>query len=133
LLGNLQTLFSGINPQNAAQLLPVTQGLPCDSYTPMVTQIAPAIAQTYNAAISETQQSMTELQGENFTTAAANVQAPFELAATQADGQVGLAIVQELQLVRAQLGALTMVEAADKLHQLDATVRPEMPRQGGGC
>src|SRR6516162_887348 len=42
LLGNqAQTLFSGINPQNAAQLMPVTQGLPCDSYTPMVTQIAP--------------------------------------------------------------------------------------------
>jgi hypothetical protein len=126
-------LFSGINPQNAAQLMPVTQGLPCDSYTPMVTQIAPALMQTYEAAISETQQLTTELQGENFSTAAANVQAPFELAATQADGQVGLAIVQELQLMRAQLAALTMVIATDDLHQLDAAVRPTMPRQGGGC
>jgi hypothetical protein len=61
------------------------------------------------------------------------VQAPFELAATQADGQVGLAIVQELQLMRAQLAALTMVIATDDLHQLDAAVRPTMPRQGGGC
>jgi len=133
LLGSLPTLFSGINSQNTAQLLPVTQGLPCDSYTPMITQIAPALAQTYNAAISETQQLTTELQGENFSTPAANVQAPFELGATQANGQVGLAIVQELQLMRAQLAALTMVVATDKLHELDTTVRPTMPRQGGGC
>jgi hypothetical protein len=133
LLGNVSTLFSGINPQNAAQLMPVTQGLPCDSFTPMTTQIAPALAQTYNAAISETQQLMTELQGENFTTLAANVQAPAELAATQAVGQVGLVIVQELQLLRAQEAAHTMVDATDHLHQLDATVRPEMPRAGAGC
>ncbi len=130
LLGNLQTLFSGINSQNAAQMLPVTQGLPCDSYTPMVTQIAPALAQTYNAAISETQQLVTELQNENFSTLAANVQAPAELAATQAVGQVGLAIVQELQLLRAQEAAHTMVDATDHLHQLDAAVRAIMPRQG---
>jgi hypothetical protein len=41
--------------------------------------------------------------------------------------------VQELQLMRAQLAALTMVIATDDLHQLDAAVRPTMPRQGGGC
>jgi len=133
LLGNVSTLFSGINPQNTAQLLPVTQGLPCDSYTPLTTQIAPALAQTYNAAIAETQQLMTELQGENFTTLAANVQAPAELAATQAVGQVGLAIVQELQLLRAQEAAHTMVDATDHLHELDANVRTLMPRAGGGC
>ena len=133
LLGNLPTLFSGINPQNAAQLMPVTQGLPCDSYTPMTTQIAPALMQTYTAAIAETQQLTTELQGENFSTLAANIQAPAELAATQANGQVLLTIVQELQLTRAQLAALTMVVATDRLHELDSTVRPEMPRAGGGC
>jgi len=133
LLGNLSTLFSGINSQNAAQLLPVTQGLPCDSFTPMTTQVAPALMQTYESAMAETQQLTTELQSENFSTPAANVQAPFELGATQANGQVGLAIVQELQLMRAQLAALTMVVATDKLHELDTTVRPTMPRQGGGC
>jgi hypothetical protein len=134
LLGNqAQTLFSGINPQNAAQLMPVTQGLPCDSYTPMVTQIAPALTQTYQAAISNTQQLMTELQGEDFSQIAANVQAPAELAATQGNGQASMTIVQELRLIRAQLGALTMVVATDKLHELDANVRPTMPRQGGGC
>ncbi len=133
LLGNVSTLFSGINPQNATQLLPVTQGLPCDSYTPMTTQIAPALAQTYNAAIAETQQLTAELQGENFSTLAANVQAPAELAATQAVGQVGLVIVQELQLLRAQEAAHTMVDATDHLHQLDGEVRDKMPRQGGGC
>lgn len=133
LLGTLPTLFSRINSQNDTQMFPVTQGLPCDSYTPMVTQIAPALMQTYEAAISETQQLTTELQGENFSTPAANVQAPFELGATQANGQVGLAIVQELQLMRAQLAVLTMVEATDKLHQLDATVRIKMPRSGSGC
>jgi hypothetical protein len=133
LLGNTQTLFAGTNSQNATQLFPVTQGLPCDSYTPMTTQIAPALMQTYVAAISETQQLTTELQGEDFSGMAANVQAPAELAATQAVGQVGLAIVQELQLERAQLATLTMVVASDKLHQLDAVVRPTMPRQGGGC
>jgi hypothetical protein len=134
LLGNqAQTLFSGVNPQNATQLMPVTQGLPCDSYTPMTTQIAPALMQTYQAAISNTQQLMTELQGEDFSQIAANVQAPAELAATQSVGQVGLAIIRELQLTRAQLGALTMVIATDDLHQLDAVVRPTMPRSGGGC
>jgi hypothetical protein len=134
LLGNLsKQLFNGINPQTAAQLMPVTQGLPCDSYTPMTTEIAPALAYTYNTAISQTQQLITELQGEDFTGIAANVQAPAELAATQANGQVGLAIVQELQLMRAQLAALTMIVATDKLHQLDSEVRPTMPRLGGGC
>jgi hypothetical protein len=113
--------------------MPVTQGLPCDSYTPMTTEIAPALAYTYNTAISQTQQLTTELQGEDFTGIAANVQAPAELAATQANGQVGLAIVQELQLMRAQLAALTMIVATDKLHQLDSEVRPTMPRLGGGC
>jgi hypothetical protein len=133
LLNGLPTLFSGINSQNDAQLMPVTQGLPCDSYTPMVTQTAPALMQTYTAAISETQQLTTELQGENFSTLAANIQAPAELAATQANGQVLLTIVQELQLTRAQLAALTMVVATDRLHELDSTVRAEMPRAGGGC
>ena len=133
LLGNVNQLFSGINQQNAAQLMPVTQGLPCDSYTPMITQTAPALMQTYTAAISETQQLTTELQGEDFSTLAANIQAPAELAATQANGQVGMAIVTELRLMRAQLAALTMVVATDRLHELDATVRPEMPRAGGGC
>jgi hypothetical protein len=134
LLGNqVQTLFGSINTQNATQLMPVTQGLPCDSYTPMVTQIAPALMQTYQAAISDTQQLMTELQGEDFSQIAANVQAPAELASTQANGQALLAVVQELRLMRAQLGALTMVVAIDKLHQLDAIVRPTIPRSGGGC
>jgi hypothetical protein len=134
LIGNLnQTLFSGINSQNATQLMPVTQGLPCDSYTPMTTQIAPALAQTYNAAISTTQQLMTELQGEDFSGIAANVQAPFQLASTQGGGQASVGILHELQLMRVQLGVLTMVIATDKLHELDATVRPLMPRQGSGC
>jgi hypothetical protein len=133
LLDTLPSLYGGINSQNASQLLPVTQGLPCDSYTPMVTQIAPALAQTYNAAISETQQLTTELQSEDFSAIAANVQAPAELAATQGVGQAVMALVQETRLMRAQLGALTMVVATDELHQLDAVVRPTMPRQGGGC
>lgn len=133
LLGNIQTLFSAINSQTATQLMPVTQGLPCDSYTPMTTEIAPALAQTYNAAISETQQLTTELQGEDFSGIAANVQAPAELAATQANGQALVAILQELRLMRAQLAALTIVVATDKLHELDANVRPLMPRQGSGC
>jgi hypothetical protein len=134
LLGNLnQTLFSGINSQNAAQLMPVTQGLPCDSYDPLVSTIAPTLAQTYEAAISETQQLTTELQGENFSGIAANIQAPAELASTQGNGQASMAIVQELQLMRAQLAALTMVIATDDLHQLDTTVRPLLPRTGGGC
>jgi hypothetical protein len=134
LLGNqTQTLFSGVNTQNALQLMPVTQGLPCDSYTPMTTQTAPALMQTYESAISNTQQLMTELQGEDFSAIAANVQAPAELAATQGVGQAVVAVAKELQLMRAQLGALTMVVATDKLHQLDSNVRPIMPRQGGGC
>jgi hypothetical protein len=134
LLSNInQTLFSGVNPQNAAELMPVTQGLPCDSYTPMTTQIAPALMNTYESAISETQQLTSELQSENFTTIAANVQAPAALAATQGVGQAVMTLVQEMQLMRAQLAALTMVIATDDLHQLDTTVRAEMPRQGGGC
>jgi hypothetical protein len=128
-----QAMFGGLNPQNDAQLLPVTQGLPCDSYTPMTTQIAPALAQTYKAAISNTQQMMTELQNENFSQIANNVQAPAQLAATQGTGQAMLAVVQELQLMRAQMAQLTTVVATNALYQLDATVRPSMPRQGGGC
>jgi hypothetical protein len=134
LLGNLtQTLFSGINTQNAAQIMPVTQGLPCDSYTPMVTQIAPALMNTYEGAISETQQLTIELQGENFSTLAASINAPAELAATQAVGQAVMTLIQETQLERAQLASLTMIEATDKLHQLDTETRMQMPRQGGGC
>lgn len=131
LLGNQnQKLFSGINANNASNILPVTQGLPCDSYTPMVTQIAPALMRTYTSAISNTQDLMAELQSEDFSGIAANVQAPAELAATQADGQVGMAIVKELQLMRAQLAALTMVIATDDLHQLDSNIRSKMERQG---
>jgi len=134
LLGHLnQQLFSGLNSQNATQILPVTKGLPCDSYDPMITTIAPMLQQTYSAAISTTQQLMTQLQAEDFTTLAANVQAPAELAATQANGQVLLQIVKELQLLRAQDAATTLVLATDDLHQLDTTVRATMPRQGGGC
>jgi hypothetical protein len=134
LLGNLtQTIFKGVNPTNAAELLPVTQGLPCDSYDPMVSQIAPALALTYNGAISETQQLTTELQGEDFSLIAANVSAPAELAATQGVGQAVMALVQEMQLMRAQMATLTMVIATNALHQLDSNVRPVMPRQGGGC
>ena len=125
-----QQLFSGINPQNVAQLLPVTQGLPCDSYDPMISQIAPALMNTYESAISVTQQLTTELQNEDFSTLAANVQVPAELAATQANGQVLLQIVKELQLLRAQEAANTMVNATDHLHELDANVRAMMPRQG---
>jgi hypothetical protein len=134
LLGDTtQTLFSGINPANAAKLLPVTQGLPCDSYDPMVREIAPALALTYNGAISETQQLTTELQNEDFSSIAGNIQAPAELAATQGVGQAVMTLVQEMRLMRAQMAALTMVVATDKLHHLDATVRPLMPRQGAGC
>jgi hypothetical protein len=134
LLGNLtQTIFKGVNPANAAELLPVTQGLPCDSYDPMVSQIAPALALTYNGAISETQQLTTELQGEDFSLIAANVSAPAELAATQGVGQAVMALVQETRLMRAQMATLTMVIATNALHQLDSNVRPIMPRQGGGC
>jgi hypothetical protein len=129
LLGNLN-LFSGVNPQNATQLMPVTQGLPCDSYTPMVTAIAPTIQQTYLSAISATQQLTTELQSEDFSTLATNIQAPAMLAATQANGQVLLQIVTELQLLRAQEAANTLVNATDHLHQLDVEVRAAMPRQG---
>jgi hypothetical protein len=130
LLGNLSTLFNNINPSNVAQIFPVTQGLPCDSYTPMVNQIAPALMNTYETAISETQQLTTELQNEDFSTLAANVQAPAELAATQANGQVGLAIIKELQLLRAQEATTAMVLATDRLHELDSIVRARMPRQG---
>jgi hypothetical protein len=130
---DLSTLFASINPQTETQLFPVTQGLPCDSYTPMVTKIAPALMHTYEAAMDETQQLTAELKTENFSTLAANIQAPAELAATQANGQVLLVIVQELQLTRAQLGALTMVVATDRLHELDAIVRLRMQREGAGC
>jgi len=128
-----QALFSGVNSQNDSELLPVTQGLPCDSYTPMVTQIAPALRNTYLGAIAVAQQQETELQGEDFTTIASNMQAPAELAATQGVGQGTLAIVQELRLLRQQMDTLILVIAVDKLHQLDANVRSKMPRQGGGC
>jgi hypothetical protein len=130
-----QALFNGngVNSANAATLMPVTQGLPCDSYDPMVTQIAPALAQTYEAAISNTQQLMTELTNEDFAADAANLQAPYQLGSNQANGQILLDILKELQLTRAQLAALTMTTATDKLHQLDTDVRPTMPRQGGGC
>jgi hypothetical protein len=128
-----QALFAGVNSQNDTTLMPVTEGLPCDSYTPMTTQIAPALMQTFTAAISTTQQLMTELQTENSDALAASVQAPAQLAATQAVGQGQLAIIQELRLIRAQLATLTMVVATDALHQLDANVRSQMPRQGAGC
>jgi hypothetical protein len=134
LLGNItQTIFSGINPANSGALLPVTQGLPCDSYDPMISTIAPTIARTYNGAISETEQLTTELSAEDFSAIAANVQAPAELAATQGVGQAVMALVQEMRLMRAQMAALTMVIATDRLHQLDSTVRSMMPRQGAGC
>ena len=126
-------MFSGINPQNASTILPVTQGLPCDSYTPMVTQTAPTLQTTYVAALTNTQQLMTELQNENFSTNSANVLAPAELGSTQAGGQVGLEIVKQLQLLRVQMAQLTLVIATDRLHELDTAVRPRMIRTGGGC
>ena len=82
--------------------MPVTQGLPCDSYTPMTTEIAPALMNTYEGAISETQQLTTELQGEDFTALAASVNAPAQLAATQAVGQAMVTVIQGTQLERAQ-------------------------------
>lgn len=125
-----QSLFAGVNPQNDATLMPVTQGLPCDSYDYMVGTVAPALMKTYINAISIAQQQENELAGEDFSTIASNIQAPEELAATQGVGQAVLAAVGELQLIRQQLDTLIMVSATENLHRLDSSVRALMPR---GC
>lgn len=129
-----QALFSGIDSHNDTTLLPVTDALPCDSYTPMHDDIAPALMRTYEGAIANTQALVTELEAEDFTPISLNIQAPYELVATQGIGQALLAIVQELQLLRAQEAAHTMVDATDHLHQLDSVMRSLIPRdQSGGC
>lgn len=128
-----QVLFAGVNPQNDATLLPVTTPLPCDSYTPMVNTIAPAVASTYYGALQVVQNQENELQGENFTTIATDIQAPAELASTQGSGQAGLTIVQELQLLRQSIDTLVQVVATAELQKLDANVRSKMPRAGADC
>ena len=127
-----QALWGGINAQNAGQLMPVTQGLPCISNDLML-QIAATLAHTYQSVIADTQQQMTELESEDFSTIAANLQAPALLAVMQGVGQAVLADVQEHQYERQQLATLTLVVTADKLHQLDANVRSKLPREGTGC
>jgi hypothetical protein len=123
---------TGVNGQNVNELLPVTQGLPCDSYDHML-KVASALQQTYLSVMATTQGLANQLQGENLAQIAANVQAPAELAATQGVGQAVLALMQEVRMERAQLAALTMIVAVDRLHELDANVRAKMPRQGQGC
>ena len=123
---------TGVNGQDVNELLPVTQGLPCDSYDQML-KVATALQQTYLSAMATTQGLANQLQGEDLTQIAANVQAPAELAATQGVGQAVLALIQEVRMERAQLATLTMVIAVDRLHELDANVRARMPRQGQGC
>lgn len=128
-----QSLFQGVTTQNASTLMPVTTPLPCDSYTPMISQIAPALMNTYMGALNVAQQQETELQGEDFTTIAGNLQSPAELAATQGAGEAMLALVQQMRLLRQQMDTLIQVIATDKLHQLDSNVRALMPRHGSGC
>jgi hypothetical protein len=131
-------IFSGISTQNAAELLPVTEPLPCDSYTPMINDIAPALQSTYMGALEVAQGQEAELVGEDFSGIAANLTAsaspPSLLAATQAVGQATLTTAQEIQLLRQSINTLIVVIATDKLHQLDANVRSKMPRdESGGC
>ena len=128
------TLFAGVNAQNASELMPVVEPLPCDSYDPMINDIAPALMTTYLGALGVAQQQESEVQGEDFTTIAANIQTPAQLAAIQGVGQATLAVAQELQLLRQAVDTLIVVIATDKLHQLDSVVRSRMPRgQDGGC
>jgi len=127
-------LFGGVNAQNASELMPVVEPLPCDSYDPMITDIAPALMNTYLGALTVAQQQESEVQSEDFTTIAANIQTPAQLAAIQGVGQATLAVAQELEMLRQAVDTLIVVEATDKLHQLDANVRSKMPRgQDGGC
>jgi hypothetical protein len=133
-------IFAGVNAQNASDLMPVTEPLPCDSYDPMINDIAPALANTYMGALEVAQGQEAELVGEDFSgiaanlTASANPAAPSLLAATQAGAQASLTVAQEIQLLRQSVNALIVVLAVDKLHQLDANVRSKMPRdESGGC
>jgi hypothetical protein len=122
-----QGLFSGVTSQNAAQLMPVTQGLPCNSQAVMVS-VSTAAMQTYESALSDTAQQMTELQGEDFSAIAAAIQTPEVLAVLQGIGEAVLAEVQETQNLRQQLATLTTVVATNKLQELDANVRSKLPR-----
>ena len=122
-----QVLLSGVNPQNTAQLMPVTQGLPCDSQAVMLS-VASATAKTYQAALANTQQQLSELQGEDFSVISANIQSPAVLSTLQGIGQGILAMAQEQQLTRQQLAILTTVIATDRLQALDAIVRSRLPR-----
>jgi hypothetical protein len=129
-----EILFGGVNAQNANELMPVTEPLPCNSYDPMINDIAPALMNTYLGALTVAQQQESEVQSEDFTTIAANIQTPAQLAAIQGVGQATLAVAQELQLLRQAVDTLVVVIATDKLHQLDSVVRSLMPRgQDGGC
>jgi hypothetical protein len=100
----------------------------------MINDIAPALMNTYLGALTVAQQQESEVQSEDFTTIAANIQTPAQLAAIQGVGQATLAVAQELQLLRQAVDTLVVVIATDKLHQLDSVVRSLMPRgQDGGC
>lgn len=67
-------LFAGVNAQNASELMPVVEPLPCDSYDPMVNDIAPALMNTYLGALNVAQQQESEVQGEDFTAISNNIQ-----------------------------------------------------------
>jgi len=127
-------IFAGVNAQNASELFPVTEPLPCDSYDPMINDIAPALKATYIGALEVAQGQAIETEGEDFSGIAANLAMPAQLSATQAIGQAVITLTQEVQLLRQSVNTLIVVLAVDKLHQLDANVRSKMPRdQSGGC
>jgi hypothetical protein len=128
-----QVMFAGVNPQNDGELFPVTQGLPCDSYDPMITQIAPALMKTYTGALANTQTLTTALQNINLSAISVNIQSPYPQTTLQGIGQAVLALTQAVGLEQAQTAQLTTVVATHDLYQLDATVRILMPRQGNGC
>jgi hypothetical protein len=134
-ISNLDSdLFAGVNAQNATDLMPVTEPLPCNSYDPMINDIAPALKNTYLGALEVAQGQEAELGAEDFSGIAANLQTPAQLSATQATGQAMLTVAQEIQLLRQSVNTLIVVLSVDKLHQLDANVRSKMPREdSGGC
>ena len=122
-----QVVLGGVNSQNAPQLMPVTQGLPCASQAVMLS-VASATAKTYHAALADTQQQLSELQGEDFSAISANIQSPAVLSTLQGIGQAVLAMVQEQQETRQQLATLATVIATDRMQALAAIVRSRLPR-----
>jgi hypothetical protein len=119
------TQLSGINPGNFGANFPGWATLPPNS-SAIAQAVSGLTLTTYASALADAQSQMGELAAESFSgIEQENASALALLYAVQLNTEVGLQIVNQLQLVRQLLADLVVVEAVDHGERLNERAREQ--------